>query len=95
MSNQEQKIKVLPYKNIVDIQISGAFYARIQSLFMSKCETLDKEQIDATVVKIKEGKRAETIQEEELMVLIALMSAIESAAVKQNKTEDQDLPSEG
>ena len=94
MSNSEQKIKVFPYKNIVSIQISGAFYARIQNAFMSKCETLDKEHIEAIVLKLKEGKRAESTLEEEVMIFLALMSAIEKAAVDQNKVEDQDVPTE-
>ena len=85
------KLQVIPFDCLIDLQISGAFYARLQGLFMRKCDSIEKEILTSIIEKLKNSKRAETDLEEEIMILTGLVSAIEKAAVDQKKTREEEF----
>ena len=86
--------EVLPFSTLVNIQVSGSFYARIQALYVKKCEALTKEQLESVIEKIKSSKRASTIEEEEFMILTALIAEIENSAKTQNLTTKTEVDPE-
>lgn len=86
------KIKSIPFEEIIDIQISGAFYMRIQNLFFELISKLSEEDQKILLEKVKEGAKdiTEPAMYNALTVLI-IMNEIEYQANEQGKVKDQEV----
>ena len=86
------KIKTIPFEEIVDIKISGAFYMRIQNLFFELISKLSEEDQKILLEKVREGAKdiTEPAMYNALTVLI-IMNEIEYQANEQGKVKDQEV----
>lgn len=84
------QIDVISNQSIVDIQISGAFYTRMQSLFQYFIMNQDQDVVKETNLNI-ENKLPLSEWGEHYLTLIALMQEVEESAKTQNKIELVDV----
>jgi len=86
------KIKTIPFEEIIDIKISGAFYMRIQNLFFELISKLSEEDQKILLEKVREGAKdiTEPAMYNALTVLI-IMNEIEYQANEQGKVKDQEV----
>jgi len=86
------KIKSIPFEEIIDIKISGAFYMRIQNLFFDLISKLSEEDQKTLLEKVKEGAKdiTDPAMYNAVTVLI-IMNEIEYQANEQGKVKDQEI----
>lgn len=94
MSNDVKKpiqLEAIQMDSIIDLQISGGFYKRLQDLmpYLSQKEGLDK--FSAALVSIKAGE-PKTEFEYHLLTVMTLIFEIEKNAGIQKKLKMVDLP---
>tara|TARA_B110000503_G_scaffold27536_1_gene43952 strand:+ start:7795 stop:8097 length:303 start_codon:yes stop_codon:yes gene_type:complete len=92
------KIKTIPFEEIIDIQISGAFYVRIQNIFLSLIQNLKDDDLKKLLEKIQTKPEEITDPVEyNIVTLMILMNEIEHQAKSTNKVKDQeiDIPENG
>jgi hypothetical protein len=92
------KIKSIPFEEIIDIQISGAFYMRIQNVFLEMISKLSDEDQKQLLQKVKEN--SQDITDPAILnaiTILILMNEIEHQANSQGKVKDQevDIPENG
>ena len=69
---------------LLNIEISTNFYFRIKNLFNVMSEKTDKDTINKVLENIKEQKNASSLEEEELMVLLAIIAVVEEKVKEEN-----------
>jgi len=87
-----EKISYLPDDTIVDIQVSGAFYKRLQTLLFSLTENIEAEDTQKIYKNAIDGK-AETILEYNVETMLLICKEVEEKTTEQNlwKEEEVDL----
>jgi hypothetical protein len=84
-----KKIGTLPFENIVEIKISGFYYARVIQLVTDYVETHNLELLP-TIEELKTREPKNKI-EYDFITLISLCQEIEQAAYNQNKIKEHSL----
>ena len=87
-----EKISYLPDDTIVDIQVSGAFYKRLQTLLFSLTENIEPQDTQKIYKNAIDGK-AETILEYNVETMLLICKEVEEKTTEQNlwKEEEVDL----
>lgn len=87
--NLNKTIESIPLDAIMNVQISGGFYASIQNLFY---QVLQENAVDdptgyntAKILEDMENREPKNKWEQEIVILFSLMNSIEQAAKNQNK----------
>lgn len=88
--NNADKVKIIPSKNIVDIKVSGAFYARLQQLVIHWTSLKTQEELKIALNNISKESGPTNEYEYHLFTLVSIIGALEEEADKQNKTEWAD-----
>ncbi len=86
-----KKVETIPFETVVDIQISGAFYARIQNLLMHLSMQHPQEDFVKALERLKNAEPTNEF-EYHLLTLLTLSQEIEAKAKLQNKLEMRDIP---
>lgn len=87
----KKNITVLKFESIVDLKISGAYYARIQDLLLYITTISDKEAILKASENLKNKVEPTNILEYNLETLLILISEIELQAKEQGKFDQQEI----
>jgi hypothetical protein len=83
-------LDIIDETTIVDIQVNGAFYKRIQALFFSMMQGKEPEQINEIFQKIQNNQiDSETVAH--VQTIVVLMREIEEQAKAQNKVSQKDV----
>lgn len=88
MDQKEALSKQLAYiepSTILEIKVSGYFYKKLQTIFLYKLGKLPKDDMKATLDRIKTGKPPVGPEEFELQTLAGLIIAIEKEARDKDK----------
>ncbi len=91
-----KELEIIPYDALINIQIGGGFYARLQQLLTSMVATKNKEELAEMIESMKasdDSKPASTYHFETLLILIR---SIEEEAKKQGviKLETVEIPTD-
>lgn len=87
-------VKVIPYDSIIDIQVSGSYYERVQYLFQSLVEKIKPENYEELVKKLNDPTNTSSItdmDEVNLITVLMLIMEIDDKAKVQNKLKDQEI----
>lgn len=92
----KKNISIIKLESLIDIKVSGAFYARIQDLLVYITSTADKETILKVADNIKNKKPISSALEYNIETILTLINEIEIMAKEQNLISEQeiDLPDE-
>jgi len=82
-------MKVLNESQIIDIKVSGAFYARVSQLALHLAADKTAADIKRAADLLNEGK-FEDPWSYHYGTILALLSTIERGAIEQNKVEDRE-----
>lgn len=85
-----EKISYLPDDTIVDIQVSGAFYKRLQTLLFSLTENIEAEDTQKIYKNAVDGK-AETILEYNVETMLLICKEVEEKTTEQNLWEEEEV----
>jgi hypothetical protein len=87
------KINVIPREALVKITISGAFYERLQnSLFALYRESkLNTKELTEVLTELTAKRPAENFFEEQVLTYLALLAAVDDAAIKQKLVKKAPL----
>ena len=69
---------------LLNIELSTNFYFRIKNLFNTISDKTDKDTLNKVIENLKEQKNANSIEEETLMVLLALIAVVEEKVKQEN-----------
>ena len=83
-------ISTIKEEDIIDIQVNGSFYARIQALMFYLLEGKDPEFVTEVFDKIK-NNNIDDVYVAHLQTVVVLMREIEEQAKKQDKISEQDI----
>jgi len=87
----KKNITVLKFETLVDLKISGAYYARIQDLLLYITTTGDKETIIKASENLKNKVEPTNALEYNLETLLILINEIELQAKEQGKFDQQEI----
>lgn len=76
---------------LLNIELSTNFYFRISHVLNTKLASIDKKLAEKVLNNIKEQKNAETMEEEELMVLLVLAASVEEQIKVGNHFEMKEI----
>lgn len=91
MSSQNQTVDVFPFDEIVSIEMSGAFYARITQLLMDHIHTKEPQEV-AKLFNELSSREPQDAYEYHLVTLSALVREVEEQVQKQNKRKAIEIP---
>jgi hypothetical protein len=83
-------MKVISPESIVEIKVSGAFYARLQQLAIHNMDGKTTEDVQKAMQLLQEGK-FEDPWSYHYATIVVLLSTIENEAVKQNKVVEKEI----
>lgn len=89
------KVPFIADQTIVNVEISGYFYKKIQTIFLAKGAERSKEEFIRILERAKQNEPIEDLYEAEVQVLAALVLSIERAAQDQNKLSHKDIDEDG
>jgi len=82
-------IPQVPFKALINIEVSGGFLRRCQDLLVGVAEDMGQEGIQLALKKFKETADPPADKDEAILyILLALVGEIEQKALDQKKTED-------
>ena len=88
-------IPQVPFKSIIEIEVSGGFLRRCQDLLLAIAEEMGQENIPIALKKFKETAEGPADKDEAMLyILLALVGEIEQKAMDQKKTEDVTITDE-
>jgi hypothetical protein len=90
MSEEVQKIEVMPNDKIVSIKVSGAFLSRVQSVLVYVLSNFETEKIKEAAEKIQKQQHTEP-WEFHYETLAVLINDIERTARGEGLTEVKDV----
>jgi hypothetical protein len=90
MSEEVQKIEVMPNDKIVSIKVSGAFLSRVQSVLVYVLSNFETERIKEAAEKIQKQQHTEP-WEFHYETLAVLINDIERTAREEGLTEVKDV----
>ena len=83
-------LDIIDENAVIDIQVNGAFYKRVQALFFSMMQGKEPEQINEIFQKIQNNQiDSETVAH--VQTIVVLMREIEEQAKVQNKVTKSDV----
>jgi hypothetical protein len=85
-----EKISFLPDDTIVDIQLSGAFYKRLQTLLFSLTEGIEAEDVQKIYKHAVDGK-AETVLEYNVETMLLLCKEVEEKTTEQKLWSEEEI----
>jgi hypothetical protein len=85
--------KFVTPESIVEVKVSGAFYARLQQLLLSQSEGKSPEDIKKAVDAANEGVFVDAWSYHYATLLI-IVSSVEQAFIEQNKTIEKEITEE-
>jgi hypothetical protein len=98
--SSEIKLKTVPLDKTVNIEVSGAFLQRLQTLYLSYANDLGTERIEQPLSFITSNKDISTIEDPQMKLdtinletLIILLNEIETEFVNANLSEDTTIDS--
>lgn len=80
---------------IIDIQVNGSFYRRVQALFFHFISEKDPEYIKKAIESINAGTADNEIFTAHLQTITVLMREIEEQAKTQGKISQNEINTEG
>jgi len=89
----DNKIDIIPSDAMMDIQISGVFYNRIQNCLFALLREKDSDEM-TIILKELEERDPKNNWEEHVVICLALTLAVDEAAIKQKLTIKRDFTSE-
>lgn len=92
--SDSKKAEGIPFTAIINIEVSGGFYARVHQLYYSLCNQASPEEFKQLLELIKQGKSNESPLAYHLETVMTLLLEIEDCAKKQDKINLVDLPQE-
>jgi len=90
MSEEVQKIEVMPNDKIVSIKVSGAFLSRVQSVLVYLLSNFETERIKEAAERIQKQQHTEP-WEFHYETLAVLINDIERTAREEGLTEVKDV----
>jgi len=90
MSEEVQKIEVMPNDKVVSIKVSGAFLSRVQSVLVYVLSNFETERIKEAAEKIQKQQHTEP-WEFHYETLAVLINDIERTAREEGLTEVKDV----
>jgi len=88
-TNIPKNVETIPLDAIMNVQISGGFYASLQNLFY---QVLQENAVDdptgyhtAKILEEMQNREPKNKWEQEVVILFSLINSIEQAAKSQNK----------
>ena len=90
------KYKAIPDEAIIDIQVSGSFYARLVELLAALGASVEQDKFKAAIEALKTADPPKELFEFNVQLVMLLIYEIEKKAVEQNKMKDMeiDIPDE-
>jgi|688.fasta_scaffold385037_2 hypothetical protein len=89
---KKMQVKSIPYENIINIQISGAYYMRIQNLLFSLMGNFKEEDLKDFFTRLQNNNNEfKDSNEYNLATILILINEIELQAKEQNKITDQEV----
>ena len=85
LSEKDRTAVFIPKDAIMNVEISGDFLARCQSLLIGAANMIERDKLTQSFEKYKDNKEAESFEEHVLFIMLPLIHAIEEAASKQSK----------
>jgi hypothetical protein len=85
------KVESIPFESIVDIKVSGAYYASLQQVFMDLAMSKTEAEFKTVMEKLKTNEKPATRYEFHLHTLFSLIIEIENEAKAQKKTVTKDV----
>lgn len=89
-----KQIETIPLDAIIEIKMSGAFFARIQQLVVNYSSQKTPEEFKQALENLKSGEPKNEF-EYHLLTLMVLMTDFEARAKEQDKIKMQDYPKVG
>jgi hypothetical protein len=87
---ENNKIDVIPYDTLVSVEVSGAYYARVQQLLMYIFKDKAADEVSKCMEELK-SREPKDIFEYQVITILSLMYEIEVKAREQKKTVVKDL----
>lgn len=84
------KAEGIKLDEIIDIKISGGFYARLHQLLQQMASTMSPEDFQKEIQKIKDGKATDAASYH-LETIIVLIKEVEDAAKEQGKISTHEV----
>lgn len=75
----------IPNDALIDIKISGAFYAKLSNLLIKLASSMPEEEFKTLMSDFKDNKQPKNTTEFTIHILFSLIYEIENNAKKQNK----------
>lgn len=91
MSNTKKTIDIFPLDETVQIEMSGAFYARITQLMMDHINSKGAQEV-AKIFEELTKREPQDAYEYHLITLSVLIKEVEDQVQKQDKRKTVDLP---
>jgi hypothetical protein len=93
MNNKEiTEVDIIPYETIIDIPISGRFYERMQNCLFTLINEKDEDpEVVVCILKELETRPPQNTWEEHLMVLLAVVYAVDNQAAEKGLTIKEKL----
>ena len=93
--SESKKFKSVPFGNIVNLSVSGAYMVRIHMLLEHLIELYGKESFMEFAKNIIDNKQDPKNKfEESLYTVISLITEFEKKAEEQNQVEEKEIPIE-
>ena len=90
MENKEpKKIKYpyIPETTLVNVEFSGYFINQLQQLLIALTNQKTKDELLAITNNLKEGKPPQSVEEQTIILITAIVEGMEEGAKEQNKIE--------
>jgi hypothetical protein len=87
----KKNINVIKFDSLIDIKISGAFYARIRDILVYLASTADKEIVLKATENLKNDSAPSNPFEYNLETVMILIHEIENMAKEQNALTEQEV----
>jgi hypothetical protein len=86
-SDKNTSVVYIPQDAIINVEISGNFLGKCQSLLVGACTSIGNDKVKEAYEKFKDDKEPENLEEHVIFIMTSLVHAIETAAKEQSKTE--------